>query len=138
MFTYKCNPSCGYFALGEKKVTVDFRLDRQPFAQAGVDYIHFVDDGFAYYEGYRLVSYITAVLFLTDDKILHVSDTYSRTTIKHIISFLREYCPQISYQMVKEACAKHMAIDCNICELIPEPLDYDNWSHVNYKSDWED
>ena len=134
MTHYICKPSCGYYSFGRKKVYVDSRLSRQPFAQAGTDYFKAKDKNGNDIYGRRLISYTTAVLFLDNNDILHISGTYSRSTIRHISSFLREFCYPISYQTVKDAYALNRAIDVLTGLLVTDELDQDSWSNVLYEN----
>ena len=70
-----------------RHVYVDKRLDRMPFAQAGV----ITRKGVT-----QLVSYETIVAEI-DDGWLHVYGLFSNTTRKHIGAFLKEYAPRLFY-----------------------------------------
>ena len=59
------------------------KLTHMPFAQAKV--FHFDDDTVA------LVSYRTTVITIDRDGWLTCTGTYSRTTIRHIGAFMKEY-----------------------------------------------
>ena len=98
MYHYKANSIYGYY---EKKVDVytDKNLKNMPYAQAGVRIEKFQGTNI-----YVLVSYETDILEIIGDRInILFSPSYSRSTIKHVIAFLREYVPTVSYQTVKQA-----------------------------------
>ena len=59
------------------------KLKSMPYAQAKV--FHFDDDTIA------LISYRTTVITIDHDGCLTCTGTYSRTTIRHIGAFMKEY-----------------------------------------------
>lgn len=74
------------------------KLSAMPYAQA---HVNLYDDGTVV-----LVSYTTAVIQLTPDVEnggywISISGLYSRTTIRHISAFMREYTP-CNYYLAKE------------------------------------
>lgn len=79
-----------------KSVTYDKSLKFKPYAQAGVTF-----------EGDRvtLISYDSPILTLSCNSIefYDTAPDYSHSTIGHVIAFLKEYAPTISYQQVKKA-----------------------------------
>ena len=64
-------------------------------------------------DGVTLISYTTAVCHIDSEGFLTCSGLYSRTTIKHIGWFMREYVPHIAggYVMAKEAYLHNYAIN---------------------------
>lgn len=70
-------------------------LRKMPYAQAKVrDYADIGKDLRV------LQSYVTDVI-IVEDGWLECTGLYSMTTRKHIIAFLREYYPEITFNMVK-------------------------------------
>lgn len=95
MVTKKVRCLYGYYEQ-IKSVTYSRSLKYKPYAQAGVG----LDD-----ESITLVSYESPIIRLHCDTIefYETAPDYSRTTISHVIAFLREYAPKITYQQVKRA-----------------------------------
>lgn len=91
------------------KVSYDRALSFAPYAQAGVV---FQNDG-----SVVLVSYVTPIIRIDADGWLECSGLYSRTTIKHIGCFLREYAPRVSYQSVKKIYNDGMTINIHTGEI---------------------
>ena len=84
----------GYFE-HVRTVTVSKKLDRMPYAQAGIVY-H--DDG-----SVDLISYETLVIRIDGAGWLECTGTYSQTTRKHIGAFMRELTGgRYDYYTVKE------------------------------------
>lgn len=74
-----------------QKVWYDKALEYAPSAQCGVNFV----------KGDTIfVSYITPVIIIHDN-VLYCMGTYSRTTIKQIGRFLKEYAPALDYYSVK-------------------------------------
>lgn len=65
-----------------------------------------------------LMSYNTKIIIVKGSRVL-ATGTYSRTTIKHIGWFLREYLPDLSYQDIKTLIMKNQAWNF---DKGPEPL----------------
>ena len=61
-----------------------------------------------------LISYTTRVVTvnLSGELRIECTGTYSRTTIKHIGWFLREYMPKLSYYAMKAIAGKGVCIVC--------------------------
>ena len=116
MAHYKCNTSYGYWNTGSYNVQIDKRLALQPYSQAGVN---FTEDG-----GILLISYVTPVLYIDSENWLHCNGYYSNTTIRHMSCFLREYCPNISYQFMKECDRKGLAINIDTLETKPDTFEF--------------
>lgn len=95
MVTKKVRCLYGYYEK-VKSITYDKALKYKPYAQAGVKF-----DG----NSVTLISYESPILTLHDDTIefYNTEPDYSRSTIGHVIAFLKEYAPTISYQQVKKA-----------------------------------
>ena len=87
MYTKKIND--GYIV---KTVSYDKNLMYCPTGSCGV-----VFDA----HGTNLVSYTTTVINIDNNGFLYCFGTYLRTTIKHIIAFLKEYAPTITYYDAK-------------------------------------
>lgn len=94
MTTYTAHCTAGYYAY-DRAVTVDKKLDRMPYAQAGI-----LKNGNAV----QLVSYETIVCEIADGW-LHVFGTFSASTRRHIGAFLKECAPAFSYQDAKKCYA---------------------------------
>lgn len=60
----------------------------------------------------RLMSYSTVAAVFYRQKMLEVKNLQSRTTIRHVSCFIREFCPGITYQMAKKAYQKNCYLDC--------------------------
>lgn len=95
MVTKKVRCLYGYYEQ-IKSVTYNRSLKYKPYAQAGV-----VLDN----EGVTLVSYESPIIRLHCDIIefYNKGPDYSRTTIKHVLAFLKEYTPTINYYQIKKA-----------------------------------
>lgn len=63
-----------------------------------------------------LKSYCTFVLCLDQNGWLQCTGIYSRTTIRHISAFLKEYAPGINYYDVKKIAGKGIAINIHTRE----------------------
>lgn len=105
MYTKKVND--GYFT---KTVHYDKNLAFCPYGSCGI-----VKNA----NGIHLISYTTLVCTIDNDGFLSCTGTYSRTTIKHISAFLKEYAPTINYQIVKKAYENHYAINIDTWEIKP-------------------
>ena len=77
----------------ERDVYITKRLERMPYAQAGV-IIH--DNG-----RIDLMSYDTLAASIDPEGYLTVECLCSNTTRRHVSTFLREYAPNISYYTAK-------------------------------------
>lgn len=99
MITKKVRCIYGGYYEQVKSVKYDRALKYKPYAQAGV----IVDDTFK--NCHILVSYESDIIRVIDGTIdfYGVSPDYSRSTIGHVIAFLKEYAPTISYQQIKRA-----------------------------------
>lgn len=64
-------------------------------------------------------SYVTLVCRIDAEGWLECTGTYSQTTRKQIGWFLKEYAPEMTYQMVKQAYIDNMAININTGEVVP-------------------
>ena len=109
MYNYTAHEIWGYFAK-DTRVSVTKRLDRQPYAQAGI-IIH--DDGRK-----DLISYSTLVCTVDKDGWLTCTGTYSQTTRKHIGSFMHEVAPNFSYYTAKRCYENDEAINIYTGEVI--------------------
>lgn len=85
----------GYYEV-VKSVEYDAPLKFKPYAQAGVKFDR---------DGVMLVSYESPIIRIACDTVefYNTAPDYSRTTIKHVSAFLKEYAPNISYYQVKKA-----------------------------------
>ena len=90
MKTYIANCSEGYYEY-TRAVTVDKKLDRMPYAQAGI---------ISRPDGTQLVSYETIVCEVIDSW-LHCYGTFSASTRKHIGAYLKEVAPALCYYDAK-------------------------------------
>lgn len=113
MTSYIANCREGYYGW-ERRVYVDKRLSDHESAQAGV---RFNADGTIF-----LVSYETIVCEIMPDGWFHCYGTFSRTTIKHIGWFLREYAPSLSYFDAKRCYEKDLEINVRTGETRPAAL----------------
>lgn len=98
MITKKVRCLNGYYE-EVKTVTYDRVLKYMPYAQAGVVFKKASKETI-------LVSYASCILSIADNKAVYFYNTApncSRTTIKHVIKFLKEYLPMITYQQIKKA-----------------------------------
>lgn len=91
MTSYKAHERIGYFER-ESVQTVSKRLEKMPYAQAGV-----IFDA----NGTHLISYTTLVCTIDTEGWLSCTGTYSQTTRKHISAFMREFAPWLSYYDAK-------------------------------------
>jgi hypothetical protein len=97
MYTKLIHPTVGYWTL-EKKMTYEKRLEYCPYGSCGIR---------THGPEICLVSYETEVIrYNQETGKIEVTGIYSRTTMKHIAAFLREYLPEISYQQIKECYQK--------------------------------
>ena len=90
------------------------KLARMPYAQAHVE---IDDEGNTY-----LFSYRTMVIELTNDGWLTCTGTYSRTTIRHIGAFMREYVTwpngeSADYFTAKDAYRNNSRLNINTGEI---------------------
>ena len=85
------------------EVYVDRKLKYMPYAEAGVR-IH--EDS-----SISLVSFATTVITIDSDGFLTSHGIYGKCTGRHITAFLREYAPQITYNIVKLSWKEHFAIN---------------------------
>lgn len=85
------------------------KLSGMPYAQAHVE----IDEN----GGITLVSYVTPVIVIDPMGWLVCNGTYSRTTIKHISSFMREYTPY-TYQTAKDAFWNNYTINIHTGEVV--------------------
>ena len=109
MYNYTAHEIWGYFAK-DTRVSVTKRLDRQPYAQAGI---------IIYEDGRKdLISYSTLVCTVDKDGWLTCTGTYSQTTRKHISSFIREVAPNLSYYDAKRCYENDEAINIYTGEII--------------------
>lgn len=72
--------------------------------------------------GVRMFSYNTLVIKIDRAGWLDCTGLYSMTTRRQISWFLREYAPQISYQMVKQCVNDRMVINVDTGEVLPHLL----------------
>ena len=89
----------------------DDRLKYCPYGSCGVV---FSDDGTVH-----LISYTTLVCSITKDGWMSCTGTYSRTTIKHIGAFLKEYAPNMCYYDAKGCYEGNYELNINTGEIIP-------------------
>lgn len=99
-------------------VQYDAPLKFQPYAQAGVRYFaepsSLNPDNYDRLNVVQLVSYVTPILEYhrdTDELYIVFDPTYSASTRKHVISFLREYVPHVTYQQVRDAYHSYLKSD---------------------------
>ena len=101
---YKKKIIDGYF---ERTMEYDKRLEYMPNASAGV----MIRDVMNGYIAFTLVSYSTGILELIGKRnndgfepmYLIVGDvSYSRTTMRHVSAFLKEYLPSYSYHELRD------------------------------------
>ena len=98
MYSKIIHPTHGYFTF-EKKMTYEKRLAYCQYGSCGIR---------THGNEICLVSYETEVIrYNRETGKIEVTGIYSRTTIKHINAFLREYLPEISYQQIKDCYTKH-------------------------------
>ena len=69
------------------------KLQHMPYAQA---HVNITRDGSVF-----LISYTTTVIHVDPSGWLTCTGLYSMPTRKHISAFLREYYPDVTFQMVK-------------------------------------
>lgn len=94
----------GYYEY-RRHVIVDERLELMPNAQAGIEY----DNN----NNPKLISYETVVCFVDDSNLLRCSGTYSATTRKHIVAFLKQFYHTLSYYDMKYCYEYECGIDIN-------------------------
>lgn len=91
-------------------MTTTSKLARMPYAQA---YITRTNDGII------LTSYKTNVASLTKDGWLTISGLYSTTTRKHLMAFVKEFCPTVAdFATVKYLATHNEALNINTGELV--------------------
>lgn len=95
----------GYYT---RKVWFDKALKFAPYAQCGVNFVNGAT---------VFMSYVTPVIIINDN-VLHCTGTYSRTTIKQIGCFLKEYAPALDYYSVKAIAGTNTGINILTGELI--------------------
>lgn len=83
--------------------------------------------------GYGLVSYKTQVLHIDKDGWCVVTGLYSRTTIKHIGWFVKEFLPHLTYYTLKKVCLDNMKINVKTGEV--KPLTADEKAYC--KNQWD-
>ena len=99
---YHANCIYGYFQK-DVPVFVSKRLAYQPHAQAGV-----IADTRQGKRWFHLMSYESLIFsYCPDDNTIcfdwsTASPDYSRTTVRHVSSFCKEYVPCMSYQSIKK------------------------------------
>ena len=98
----------GYYT---RKVWYDKALKFAPYAQCGVIFVK---------SATVLMSYVTPVIII-EDNVLRCTGTYSRTTIKHIGHFLKEYAPALDYYSVEAIAGTNTGINILTGELIDLP-----------------
>ena len=108
MATYTANCSSGIYCY-TRSVTVDKKLERMPYAQAGINFIS---------GGSQLVSYETIVCEIVNGW-LHCYGTFSATTRKHIGAYLKEVAPQVSYYTAKRCYLDDVEINVETGEARP-------------------
>lgn len=91
-------------------VGVARRLRDLPYGQAGVRFNHKWRNGKDITDTI-LMSYRTEAAVLHRQKMLEIKNLQSRTTIRHVSCFVREFCPGITYQMAKKAFQKNCYLD---------------------------
>lgn len=69
--------------------------------------------------GVNFFSYVTLVCMIDEEGWLTCTGTYSATTRKQIGWFLKEYAPDINYQMVKQCLSDNMMINIHTGEVVP-------------------
>jgi hypothetical protein len=90
-------------------VTYDKKLTFCPNGSAGVMFDN---------NGVHLISYTTRVCTIDNDGFLTCTGTYSRTTIKHISAFIKEYAPNLDYYTAKKCYENKIAINIFTGEII--------------------
>lgn len=123
---YKKKIIDGYF---EREVYYDKHLSLMPNASAGVMVTNYKD-----YVIYTLRSYSTNILTLyvnvkTGIKALEIGNvSYSRTTMRHVTAFIREYLPGfIDYHFLKDIYKNHDDI-----MVLRIPDDYKDYNEEEY------
>ena len=111
MTTYKANCSEGYYEY-TRFVTVDKKLDRMPYAQAGI-----LKRG----DAVQLVSYETIVCEVVNGW-LHCYGTFSASTRRHIGAFLKEVAPRLSYYDAKACYLDDVEMNVETGETRPAAL----------------
>ena len=109
MTSYVAHERMGYFER-ESIQTVSKRLERMPYAQAGV-----IFDA----NGTHLISYTTLVCTIDPNGWLSCTGTYSQTTRRHISAFMREFAPHLSYFNAKECYTKGHELNIHTGEVRP-------------------
>ena len=85
-------------------------LKYMPYAQAHVEKY---EDGMV-----ALISYRTGIIQIDAEGWLKCSGLYSRTTIRHISAFMKEYGNGLSYYSAKDAYVNNYAINIYTGEII--------------------
>lgn len=109
MTTYECNSIFGDIYGRREKVMVTKRLEKMPYAQAGV---------IEREDAIILVSYSTVAACIENDW-LSVSCLCSATTRKHVSAFLKEYAPSIGYYTAKNLYLNDLKMNVNTGEVKP-------------------
>lgn len=107
---YNCNVGIGFLSENNYR---DQPLEYLPYGSCGTVFIK-KDKNPA------LKSYQTFVLQKDVNGYVQCTGIYSRTTIKHIAAWLKEFAPKISYHTMKQCYIKNLAIHAengNIVEL---------------------
>lgn len=92
-------------------VEVTCRLKHMPTATAGFN---------IYIDGrVELVSYETTVISIDADGWLTCTGTYSATTRKHIVAFMKEWAPLLSYYDAKAAYEGNHRVNVLTGEVLP-------------------
>jgi len=111
MITYTANCSSDYHTY-TRFVTVDKKLDRMPYAQAGILKVK---------DGLQLVSYETIVCEIVGGW-LHCYGTFSNSTRRHIGAFLKEAAPRLTYYDAKMCFADDVEMNVETGEIRPATL----------------
>ena len=111
MTTYKANCSEGCYEY-TRFVTVDKKLDRMPYAQAGILKVN---------DGLQLVSYETVVCEIVGGW-LHCYGTFSNSTRRHIGAFLKEVAPSLTYYDAKACYTDDVEMNVETGEIRPAAL----------------
>lgn len=109
MTSYIAHEQMGYFQRDAIQ-TVSKRLERMPYAQAGIIF----DDN-----GTHLISYTTLVCTIDAEGWLTCTGTYSQTTRKHISAFMREIAPWLSYYDAKACYENGHKLNIHTGEIVP-------------------
>ena len=93
------------------------RLSYAPYAQAKVEDYEYYSIGSKVNSRIVLVSYAT-VAAVIDNGVLSIRCMCSRTTCNHVRLFLKEYCPEVSYELAKELYYKGLSLDLTTGEIL--------------------